>query len=163
MTVTREELLDLFLDAGVEPDVVDGLDPSLPLARQGVDSVDYPAILLAIMLTAVFGPGIVNALYERPCMLHRFPTGVTGEKVHQKRLPKGAPDWMETVHITFPTKADWDFLGDQGFLLRQDRQYHWRNQGYATLPSGLPSKKQPISSCVLNQYSSIGGPWRRRA
>lgn len=48
MTVTREELLDLFLDAGVEPDVVDGLDPSLPLSRQGVDSVDYPAILLAI-------------------------------------------------------------------------------------------------------------------
>ena len=24
-------------------------------------------------------------------MLHRFPTGVTGEKVHQKRLPGGAP------------------------------------------------------------------------
>ena len=33
--------------------------------------------------------GIVNALYHRPCMLHRFPTGVTGEKVHQKRLPAG--------------------------------------------------------------------------
>lgn len=48
MTVTREELLDLFLDAGVEPDVVDGLDPALPLTKQGVDSVDYPAILLAI-------------------------------------------------------------------------------------------------------------------
>lgn len=48
MTVTREELLDLFLDAGVEPDVVAGLDPSQPLAKQGVDSVDYPAILLAI-------------------------------------------------------------------------------------------------------------------
>ena len=37
------------------------------------------------------GPGIVNALRERPCMLHRFPTGVSGEKVHQKRVPAGAP------------------------------------------------------------------------
>ena len=37
------------------------------------------------------GHGIVNALRDRPCMLHRFPTGVDGEKVHQKRLPKGAP------------------------------------------------------------------------
>jgi DNA ligase D len=46
--------------------------------------------------------GIVNALRERPCMLHRFPTGVTGEKVHQKRLPKGAPPWMETVQVFFP-------------------------------------------------------------
>ena len=48
------------------------------------------------------GDGIVNALRERPCMLHRFPTGVTGEKVHQKRLPKGAPAWVETVNIYFP-------------------------------------------------------------
>src|SRR5690348_1353755 len=48
------------------------------------------------------GEGIVNALRERPCMLHRFPTGVTGEKVHQKRLPKGAPPWMETVEVFFP-------------------------------------------------------------
>ena len=48
------------------------------------------------------GDGIVRALRERPCMLHRFPTGVTGEKVHQKRLPKGAPDWVQTVEIYFP-------------------------------------------------------------
>ncbi len=48
------------------------------------------------------GDGIVRALLERPCMLHRFPTGVSGEKVHQKRLPKGAPDWVETVEIYFP-------------------------------------------------------------
>jgi DNA ligase D len=48
------------------------------------------------------GDGIVNALRERPCMLHRFPTGVDGEKVHQKRVPKGAPDWIETVNIFFP-------------------------------------------------------------
>ena len=46
--------------------------------------------------------GIVNGLYHRPCMLHRFPDGVDGEKVHQKRIPKGAPDWLETVRVTFP-------------------------------------------------------------
>ncbi len=46
--------------------------------------------------------GIVNALYHRPCMLHRFPDGVDGEKVHQKRLPRGAPPWIETVRIHFP-------------------------------------------------------------
>src|SRR4051794_41228537 len=48
------------------------------------------------------GDGIVNALRERPCMLHRFPEGVAGEKVHQKRLPHGAPPWMETVRVKFP-------------------------------------------------------------
>lgn len=48
------------------------------------------------------GPGIVNALRERPCMLHRYPTGITGEKVHQKRVPGGAPPWLETVRLYFP-------------------------------------------------------------
>ncbi|TRW45993.1 non-homologous end-joining DNA ligase [Georgenia yuyongxinii] len=48
------------------------------------------------------GDGIVNALRERPCMLHRFPEGITGEKVHQKRLPHGAPDWVKTVRVHFP-------------------------------------------------------------
>ena len=54
--------------------------------------------------------GIVNALYERPCMLHRFPSGVTGAKVHQKRLPKGAPDWVETAHVDFPSGRSADEL-----------------------------------------------------
>jgi DNA ligase D len=48
------------------------------------------------------GDGIVRALRERPCMLHRFPEGVAGEKVHQKRLPHGAPPWVETVRLHFP-------------------------------------------------------------
>jgi DNA ligase D len=48
------------------------------------------------------GDGVVRALAERPCMLHRFPEGVAGEKVHQKRVPHGAPPWLETVEVTFP-------------------------------------------------------------
>ncbi len=56
------------------------------------------------------GDGIVNALRERPCMLHRFPEGIDGEKVHQKRLPRGAPDWVETVRIHFPR---WNRTADE--------------------------------------------------
>ncbi|MFI5782032.1 non-homologous end-joining DNA ligase [Nocardia sp. NPDC051570] len=48
------------------------------------------------------GDGIVNALRDRPCMLHRFPKGLPGGKVHQKRLPAGAPDWISTVRVYFP-------------------------------------------------------------
>jgi DNA ligase D len=48
------------------------------------------------------GEGIVRALRERPCMLHRFPSGVDGDKVHQKRIPRGAPDWVQTVQVHFP-------------------------------------------------------------
>ncbi|WP_191564106.1 non-homologous end-joining DNA ligase [Janibacter melonis] len=48
------------------------------------------------------GDGILRALRERPTMLHRFPKGVSGAKVHQKRLPQGAPPWVETVRLHFP-------------------------------------------------------------
>jgi DNA ligase D len=54
--------------------------------------------------------GIVPALRDRPCMLHRFPTGVAGEKVHQKRLPKGAPEWVQTVRVHFPR---WNRTADE--------------------------------------------------
>lgn len=51
--------------------------------ESGATKLDLVEYYLAV------GPGIVNALYERPCMLHRFPKGLAGHKVHQKRLPAG--------------------------------------------------------------------------
>ncbi|WP_232549505.1 non-homologous end-joining DNA ligase [Propioniciclava soli] len=48
------------------------------------------------------GPGILRALRDRPTMLHRFPKGLAGEKVFQKRLPSGAPPWVTTVRLHFP-------------------------------------------------------------
>ena len=54
--------------------------------------------------------GIVRALHERPCMLHRYPEGVAGEKIYQKRLPKGAPEWVQTVEVSFPSGRTADEL-----------------------------------------------------
>ncbi|MGE0308107.1 MAG: non-homologous end-joining DNA ligase [Acidimicrobiia bacterium] len=70
------------------------------------DRVYFPAIgatkLDVINYYLSVGPGIVNALRQRPCMLHRFPKGIAGDKVHQKRVPSGAPPWVETVRVDFP-------------------------------------------------------------
>ncbi|MBB4908184.1 DNA polymerase domain-containing protein [Actinophytocola algeriensis] len=65
-------------------------------SARGETKLDLARYYLAV------GDGIVNALRERPCMMHRFPDGVDGEKVHQKRLPRGAPPWVETVRVHFP-------------------------------------------------------------
>ena len=65
-------------------------------SARGETKLDLARYYLAV------APGIVNALYHRPCMLHRFPDGVDGEKVHQKRVPAGAPPWLETVRVHFP-------------------------------------------------------------
>jgi DNA ligase D len=56
------------------------------------------------------GDGIVRALRERPCMLHRFPRGVDEKKVHQKRVPAGAPPWLETVRVDVPSGRHADEL-----------------------------------------------------
>jgi len=65
-------------------------------SERGETKLDLARYYIAV------GDGIVRALRERPCMLHRFPSGVDGDKVHQKRIPSGAPDWVQTVRIYFP-------------------------------------------------------------
>ncbi|MGB0100320.1 MAG: non-homologous end-joining DNA ligase [Nocardioides sp.] len=72
--------------------------------ESGATKLDLVEYYLAV------GPGIVQALFERPCMLHRFPKGLAGPKVHQKRLPAGAPAWVETVRLHFPR---WDRTADE--------------------------------------------------
>ena len=78
------------------------------------DRVYFPAVGVTKLDLAHYymsvGEGIVRALYERPCMLHRFPQGLSGEKVHQKRLPQGAPAWVDTVRVDFPSGRHADEL-----------------------------------------------------
>jgi DNA ligase D len=54
--------------------------------------------------------GIVRALYERPTQLRRFPEGVEGEAIYQKRVPEKRPDWIETARVTFPSGRHADEL-----------------------------------------------------
>ena len=56
---------------------------------------------------------------DRPEILHRFPGGVDGESFYQKRLPKGAPEWVETVVIHFPSgrSAEEVVLADAAHLV----------------------------------------------
>jgi len=61
------------------------------------------------------GDGIMRALRERPTTLERWPKGVhegmtistrdghKGDAFYQKRIPKGAPEWVETARIEFPS------------------------------------------------------------
>ncbi|MCI0686104.1 MAG: non-homologous end-joining DNA ligase [Sporichthyaceae bacterium] len=61
------------------------------------------------------GEGILRALFERPTTLERWPSGVfegaklstrgdnKGDAFYQKRVPKFAPDWVQTATIAFPS------------------------------------------------------------
>jgi DNA ligase D len=56
------------------------------------------------------GEGIVRALYERPTQLRRFPDGIEGEAIYQKRVPEKRPDWIEVARVTFPSGRHADEL-----------------------------------------------------
>ena len=56
------------------------------------------------------GEGIVRALRERPTQLRRFPDGVEGEMIYQKRVPEKRPEWVEAVRVTFPSGRHADEL-----------------------------------------------------
>jgi len=61
------------------------------------------------------GGGIMRALRERPTTLERWPKGVfpgivlstrdgrPGDAFYQKRVPKGAPEYVQTARIQFPS------------------------------------------------------------
>ena len=61
------------------------------------------------------GDGILGALLHRPTTLERWPKGVfegakmatradsTGDAFYQKRVPQGAPEYVETSTIAFPS------------------------------------------------------------
>lgn len=94
-----------FTEVEVDDRVVKVTNPDrVYFPETGATKLDLVEYYLSV------GPGIVNALWERPCMLHRFPKGLDGPKVHQKRLPQGAPDWVETVRLHFPR---WNRTADE--------------------------------------------------
>jgi DNA ligase D len=46
---------------------------------------------------------LLRVLAQRPVTLKRFVDGVNGQPFYAKRVPRGAPDWVDSVEITFPS------------------------------------------------------------
>ncbi len=94
-----------------------------PVRVSSPDRVVYPATdhtpeatkLDVVGYYAAVAPVMLRALLERPTTLERWPKGVYpgikratrtdphGDAFYQKRIPKGAPDYVETARIEFPS------------------------------------------------------------
>ena len=53
---------------------------------------------------------MVRLLRDRPVHLQRFPDGIDGEEIYQKRVPQKHPDYLETCTVTFPSGRTADAL-----------------------------------------------------
>ena len=63
----------------------------------GITKLDLAHYLVAV------GAPFVEANGNRPISLQRFPDGVDGEQFFSKNPPKGAPDYVRSVSVTYPS------------------------------------------------------------
>ena len=89
----------------------------------------YPKLQVAAPFSPVTGPRLL--LRSGPMRDEARTALVQGLRIARERL--GA----SSVHVTFPTREEWDALGSEGFLQRIDQQFHWSNAGYASFESFL--------------------------
>ncbi|MCW5605030.1 MAG: N-acetyltransferase, partial [Burkholderiales bacterium] len=79
----------------------------------------YPKLLCAIPFTPVVGARLLAHEPEHRDLL------VAGALELAKQTQTGS------LHVLFPNADDLECLRSHGFMLRQGRQFHWRNEGYA--------------------------------
>lgn len=65
--------------------------------QDGLTKLDLAEYVVAV------GPALMTALGDRPVTLQRFPDGVEGEEFFSKNPPRGLPDWVRTVTVTYPS------------------------------------------------------------
>jgi bifunctional non-homologous end joining protein LigD len=54
-------------------------------------------------------PHVLNHVQRRPMQMLRYPDGAEEWFFYQKRVPANHPEWLETVHIKFPSGRTADF------------------------------------------------------
>jgi DNA ligase D len=86
---------------------IDGPDGARVVRVSSPDRIVWPEsgitkLELAEYLAAV-GPAFVAANGDRPISLERFRDGIGGESFFSKNPPKGAPEWMRDVTVTYPS------------------------------------------------------------
>ena len=82
----------------------------------------YPKLLSAVPFTPATGP---RMLVRPDVDADRAETLLAGA-IHALTDQLG----VSSAHINFLPRAQWDRLGELGFLQRTGLQYHWRNDGY---------------------------------
>jgi predicted N-acyltransferase len=89
----------------------------------------YPKLLSAIPFTPATGRRLL------------VPPG-PDQAAHETALLAGALTLMDklqssSLHLNFLPEAEWDFLGEKGFLQRTDQQFHWHNDDYPSFEAFL--------------------------
>ena len=95
----------------------------------------YPKLQVAVPFSPVPGPRL---------LLHPergLPPAALAQAMAQVTEQLG----LSSAHVTFCTEAEWQALGEAGWLQRIGMQFHWHNDGYASFEdflAALSSRKR---------------------
>ena len=108
----------------------------------------YPKLLAAVPFTPVTGPRFLahpeaDAAAVRQALLQ-------GAVALTERLG------VSSLHVNFPTREDWDAMGEAGLLQRQDMQYVWRNEGYQTFDDFLAALSSSRRKTIRRERREAG-------
>ncbi|MBY0440668.1 MAG: DNA polymerase domain-containing protein [Mycobacteriaceae bacterium] len=89
----------------------------IPVRVTNLDKVYFPRLgsqgtkrrLIEYYLAVAGGP-MLAPLRDRPTHLQRFPDGIDGEEIYQKRVPVHHPDYVQTCRVTFPSGRTADVM-----------------------------------------------------
>ncbi len=91
--------------------------------RHGIEY--YPKLLSAIPFTPVVGARLLTLKAEY------------GDQLIAGALELARQSGTTSLHVLFPAETDRNRLAAHGFLLRQGRQFHWKNNDYADFDAFL--------------------------
>ncbi len=110
----------------------------------------YPKLQVAVPFTPVTGP----RLLARSGPQAEAVRGGLAESLAQVTASSG----LSSAHVTFLTEAEWQMLGDRGFLQRTDQQFHWENAGYVTFDDFLAALSSRKRKTIRRERKEALGP-----
>ena len=96
----------------------------------------YPKLQAAVPFTPVTGPRL---------MVRPGEPGDLGDALIAGMLQLAERHGASSLHVTFPTEAEWQRLAAAGLLARIGHQFHWTNEGYGDFDdflNALASRKR---------------------
>ncbi|MEA2902790.1 MAG: uncharacterized protein QOI12_177 [Alphaproteobacteria bacterium] len=91
----------------------------------------YPKLQVAVPFTPASGRRLLVRPGPRAEAVREALAGGLAEVCRRSKA--------SSVHVTFPTEAEWQLLGAKGYLQRTHRQFHWENAGYDSFDAFLAS------------------------
>jgi uncharacterized protein len=82
----------------------------------------YPKLQISAPFTPVTGPRLLTNTSQDTETIQSFSATAISSAVRQMGI--------SSAHVTFATEAEATLLGKNGFLIRNDQQFHFQNQGY---------------------------------